>query len=93
MAKRELIDKTRLLSEKMKKKYYHLTNGDTAIPIIDIEHSTTITEQEILNPYLKAIEAEAIKYSGTGEAEVQAYEEGLWEAIEIIKNLLSEQQK
>ena len=93
MAKRELIDKTRLLSEKMKSKYYHLTNDDTAIPIIDIEHSPTITEQEILNKYLKAVEAEAIKYSGTGEGEVQAYDEGLWKAIEIIKNLLSEQQK
>lgn len=50
------------------------------------------TDEEIVKPYLEAIEAEAIKYSGTGEVEVQAYDEGLLKAIEIIKNLLSEQE-
>lgn len=52
----------------------------------------SFSEQDIVKPYLEAIEAEAIKYSGTGEGEVQAYDEGLWKAIEIIKKLLSEQE-
>ena len=38
-----LIDADRLLSAKMKSKYYHLPNGDVAIPIIDIEHAPTIS--------------------------------------------------
>ena len=37
-----LIDANRLLSEDMKAKYYHLPNGDIAIPIIDIEHAPTV---------------------------------------------------
>ena len=37
-----LIDSDRLLTDKMKSKYYHLQNGDIAIPIIDIEHAPTI---------------------------------------------------
>ena len=36
------IDADRLLSERMKSKYYHLPNGDIAIPIIDIENAPTI---------------------------------------------------
>ena len=41
------IDADRLLTERMKSKYYHLPNGDTAIPIIDIEHAPTIITKEI----------------------------------------------
>ena len=41
-----LIDANRLLIDRMKKTYYHLKNGDTAIPIIDIEHAPTIYEEE-----------------------------------------------
>lgn len=37
-----IIDADRLLTERMKSKYYHLPNGDIAIPIIDIEHAPTI---------------------------------------------------
>ena len=37
-----LIDADRLLSDKMKSKYYHLPNGDVAIPIVDIEHAPTV---------------------------------------------------
>lgn len=37
-----LIDADRLLSERMKSKYYHLPNGDIAIPLIDIEHAPTV---------------------------------------------------
>ena len=37
-----LIDADRLLTERMKSKYYHLPNGDTAIPLIDIEHAPTV---------------------------------------------------
>lgn len=41
-----LIDADRLLTDRMKSKYYHLPNGDTAIPIIDIEHAPTVLEAE-----------------------------------------------
>lgn len=41
-----LIDADRLLSERMKSKYYHLLNGGTAIPIIDIEHAPTIEKRK-----------------------------------------------
>ena len=43
-----LIDADRLLSERMKSMYYHLPNGDIAIPIIDIERAPTI-ESEIIH--------------------------------------------
>lgn len=36
------IDSDRLLSDRMKSKYYSLPNGDLAIPIIDIEHAPTV---------------------------------------------------
>ena len=42
-----LIDADRLLTERMKSKYYYLPNGDIAIPIIDIEHASTIQTKEI----------------------------------------------
>lgn len=42
-----LIDADRLLSKRMKSKYYHLPNGDIAIPIIDIEHAP-IVKSEII---------------------------------------------
>ena len=37
-----LIDADRLLTDRIKSKYYHLQNGDVAIPIIDIEHAPTV---------------------------------------------------
>ena len=37
-----LIDRDRLLSERMKSKYYHLPNGDIAVPLIDIENAPTV---------------------------------------------------
>lgn len=37
-----LIDADALLTERKMSKYYHLPNGDIAIPIIDIEHAPTI---------------------------------------------------
>lgn len=42
-----LIDADRLLTDRMKSKYYHLPNGDIAIPIIDIEHASTVLEAEV----------------------------------------------
>lgn len=42
-----LIDADRLLTDRMKRKYYHLPNGDTAIPIIDIEHAPTIEPERL----------------------------------------------
>ena len=41
-----LIDADRLLNERMKSKYYHLPNGDIAIPIIDIERAPTIEPKQ-----------------------------------------------
>ena len=37
-----LIDADRLLEEHRMHTYYHLPNGDTAIPIIDIQHAPTV---------------------------------------------------
>ena len=37
-----LIDADRLLEERRLHLYYHLSNGDTAIPIIDIKHAPTV---------------------------------------------------
>ena len=37
-----LIDADALLTDRRKSVYYHLPNGDIAIPIIDIEHAPTI---------------------------------------------------
>lgn len=42
-----LIDADKLLTDRMKSKYYHLPNGDIAIPIIDIEHAPTVLEAEV----------------------------------------------
>ena len=39
-----LIDADRLLEERRLHLYYHLPNGDTAIPIIDIKHAPTIND-------------------------------------------------
>lgn len=41
-----LIDADRMMTDRMKSKYYHLKNGDIAIPIIDIEHAPTVVEGE-----------------------------------------------
>ena len=43
-----LINADRLLTDRMKSKYYHLPNGDTAIPIIDIEHAPIIDAVEVV---------------------------------------------
>lgn len=39
-----LIDADRLLQEKRMRFYYHLPNGDVAIPIIDIKHAPTVEQ-------------------------------------------------
>ena len=41
-----LIDADRLLEDKRIGKYYHLKNGDIAIPLIDIKHAPTIEERK-----------------------------------------------
>jgi hypothetical protein len=41
-----LIDADRLLEERRLHLYYHLPNGDTAIPIIDIKHAPTVNNGE-----------------------------------------------
>lgn len=37
-----LIDADRLLRPNMVRMYYHLKNGDIAMPIVDIEHAETL---------------------------------------------------
>lgn len=41
-----LIDADALLTDRRMRMYYHLPNGDTAIPVIDIEHAPTIEERK-----------------------------------------------
>ena len=41
-----LIDADALLTERKKSKYYHLPNGDIAIPIIDVEHAPTVQSEQ-----------------------------------------------
>ena len=36
------IDADALLSDRMKTKFYHLPNGDVAIPLVDVEHAPTV---------------------------------------------------
>ena len=40
------IDADRLLEPKRIETYYHLKNGDIAIPLIDIRHAPTIEERK-----------------------------------------------
>ena len=42
-----LIDADRLLTDRMKSKYYRLPNGDLAIPLIDIEHAPTVDAEPV----------------------------------------------
>lgn len=98
MAKRELISREEALSHPFANGKYDHKNADINFILGHesykewLETLPGFTEQEIIKPYLEAIEAEAIKYSGTGERDIQAYDEGLLKAIEIIKKLLSEQE-
>lgn len=41
----DLIERDRLLTERMKSKYYHLSNGDVAIPMVDIRRAPTVIER------------------------------------------------
>ena len=47
-----LIDADRLLEERRIHLYYHLPNGDTAIPIIDIEKAPTVPHWIFVNELL-----------------------------------------
>ena len=40
-----LIDADRLLEERRMHTYYHLPNGDIAVPIVDIQHAPTVEER------------------------------------------------
>lgn len=98
MARRELILREEVLSHPFANGKYDHKNADINFILGHesykewLETLPVFTEQDIVKPYLEAIEAEAIKHSGTGEGEIQAYDEGLLKAIEIIKKLLSEQE-
>lgn len=41
-----LIDADVLLTDRRMRMYYHLPNGDIAVPVIDIEHAPTIEERK-----------------------------------------------
>ena len=43
-----LIDADRLMTRQMQSMYYHLPNGDIAIPIVDIDHAPTVEVPEIV---------------------------------------------
>lgn len=49
------IDADALLTDRKKSKYYHLPNGDIAIPIIDIEHAPTIEPEREKGEWIKEI--------------------------------------
>ena len=57
-----LIDADRLLSERMKSTYYHLPNGDIAIPLIDIEHAPTIEPEPRWIPCSERLPEESGRY-------------------------------
>lgn len=46
-----LIDADRLTRPEMLGKYYHLQNGDTAIPIVDIENAPTVDAAPVKHGY------------------------------------------
>ena len=41
-----LIDADKLTRKEIRHLFYHLPNGDIAVPIIDIEHAPTVIETE-----------------------------------------------
>ena len=41
-----MIDADALLTDRRMRMYYHLPNGDIAVPVIDIEHAPTIEERK-----------------------------------------------
>lgn len=93
MMKRELIDRNNLESTTIVTDDF---SGNEVLDVVlmeDVKETPIITEQEIVKPYIEAIKAEEIKYKGTGQVEIQAYADGLYKAIEIINNLLSQEVK
>ena len=70
-----LIDADRLLSDRMKSMYYHLPNGDIAIPIIDIEHAPTI-KKDITDDYMDGWD-DAINAIRTRKFEIEPWQ-GEW---------------
>jgi rubredoxin len=44
-----LIDADALLTDSRMRMYYHLPNGDIAVPVIDIEHAPIIEERKTGN--------------------------------------------
>lgn len=52
-----LIDADALLTERKKSKYYHLPNGDIAIPIIDVEHAPTVQPERKRGEWIKILNA------------------------------------
>ena len=71
-----LIDADKLLDEKKMHLYYHLKNGDVAIPIIDIEHAPTVENRE-----------ESIEKLGTDYGLTPA---GVRHAIETYQTIICE---
>lgn len=61
------IDADRLLTDRMKEHYYHLPNGDIAIPIIDIEHAPTIVTKRKRGKWLEKKVARPTNYGCIAE--------------------------
>ena len=60
-----LIDADRLLEEHRMNTYYHLPNGDTAVPIIDIQHAPTIEPERKTGEWI--IDENAVLPFGSGD--------------------------
>lgn len=74
-----LIDADRLLSDAMKTKYYHLPNGDVAIPLIDVEHAPTVGEWISVKDRLPEPGSPALVYGSAGAMTVARYTAGnIW---------------
>ena len=76
-----LIDADRLLTDRMKSKYYHLPNGDIAIPLIDIEHAPTITPEPKWIPCSERLPDTNGDYLVTGRqgaVNKRRFEDGRW---------------
>ena len=71
------IDADRLLTDKMKSKYYHLPNGDIAIPLIDIEHAPTIEQERKTGKWIiytvSMLDGEDCKCSECGKTSCAPY--------------------
>ena len=60
-----MIDADALLTDRRMRMYYHLPNGDIAVPVIDIEHAPTIEERKT-GEWIDAVSSDHYKCSLCG---------------------------